>query len=384
MTATHQQLKSIVEKLVPDGLRLLEKIVNINSYSFNVDGNNKVQDVLEQEFLSLGLSVERVPCTACGDILIATTSSSSSSDILLSGHSDTVFPESSAFQKMSIEGDKVFGPGVCDMKGGLLVILLALRALNEINRLHEFPLRVLINTDEETGSVYSRDTFGKHAPHISKAFVFETGRVNDLVVTSRVGSRAFILKVHGKAAHSGSAFTKGASAINRIAYIINELRQLTDLDKGLTCNIGTIFGGEAVNVVSEYAECRFELRAETKDVLEEATEKAMAIIERDLFSNTNTDLSVIYTSYPFEHTPEIAVLFKEYQRAGQLAGLTYETNTEPIRGGSDANFFAGKGIPTLDALGPFGEGHHSTSEYMLVPSIAPKTLNFLYWLIDHG
>jgi glutamate carboxypeptidase len=380
----HTTLKTIVEGSIPDTLTLLEEIVNINSYSSNIEGNNLVQDVLQREFLDLGLRIERIPCTECGDILIARNKTSGSDDLLLSGHTDTVFPPISPFQKMTYDGERVLGPGVCDMKGGLVTIILALKALKKIDMLDAYPLRVLINTDEETGSVYSRKTFGEQAQYIKKAFVFETGRVNDLIVTSRVGSRSFLLKVQGKAAHSGSAFLKGANAITRIAYIINELRTLTDFENGLTCNIGTIRGGEAVNVVPEYAESRFELRAEKKEILEEATERAVEIIHRELIPQTTVTLETVYTSFPFERTPEVISLFNEYQKAGIQAGLQYETNDAPIRGGSDANFFAGKGIPTLDALGPFGEGHHSTNEFMSIPSIAPKALNWLYWLLEEN
>lgn len=379
---TTEQMSTIVERLIPEGLKLLEEIVNINSYSENVEGNNLVQDVLQREFLALGLHIERVPCIQCGDILIARTAASHSQDILLLGHSDTVFPPTSLFQKMTYGEDRLMGPGVSDMKGGIISILLGLKALKEIGELDLHPLRIIINTDEETGSVHSKETFGEQARDIKTALVFEPGRVGDLIVTSRVGSRSFQLTVQGKSAHSGNAFTKGANAITRIAYIVNELRKLTDMERGLTCNVGILNGGEAVNVVPNLAEGRFELRAEEKNVLDEATDKAMKIIQHEEIPGTQASVKVIYTSLPFERTSAIQNLFNQYQLAAQRVGLNIVTNEVPIRGGSDANFFAGKGIPTLDALGPFGEGYHSSSEFMSIHSLSEKTLSWLYWLLE--
>lgn len=381
MTYTNT-LPRIVETLVSESLVLLKEIVDINSFSGNIAGNNKVQDVLQREFEALGLAVERVPCSGCGDILVARTAASGDYDILLLGHSDTVFPPTSPFQTMTREGDRVRGPGVCDMKGGLVTILLALKALKAVGRLDNQPLRVLINTDEEVGSVNSRTVFSQHARSVRAALVFETGKAENLVVTSRVGSRSFHLAVRGKSAHAGSDFSLGANAVSRIAFIVNELRGLTDLDQELTCNVGLIRGGEAVNVVPDFAEARFELRASEYDVLESATKEAEKIISRDVVPGTTAELSVVYTSRPFERTPETETLFRRYQQAGIRAGLEYGTNSTPIRGGSDANFFAGEGIPTIDALGPFGQEHHSQSEFMLVSSLAPKALNFLYWLLN--
>lgn len=377
-----QQIIEIVDSLIPEGLKLLETIVNINSYSANPEGNNAVLDVLAPAFTALGMSVERVPCRQAGDVLIARTARAGSNDILLSGHCDTVFPPHSEFQSMRYEGDRVIGPGVCDMKGGLVCILLVLQTLKKLQALEQLPLRVLIGSDEEIGSIYSQSTYAAQAAYIDKALVFETGKANNTVVTSRVGSRSFRLEVFGKAAHAGSAFEKGANAITRAAYIVNELRQLTDLDQGLTCNVGVLRGGEATNVVPEYVECRFEIRAEKLQILEEATRKIHELLKREEVPGTRVTLEVLYSSMPFERTTAVEELFRSYQRAGARAGMQYHTNINPIRGGSDANFFASQGIPTIDALGPFGEEHHSSNEFMELASLKPKTLNCVYWLLE--
>lgn len=363
---------------------LLAKLVNTNSFTQNISGVNRVQDVLEQEFLSLGLKVERIKKEDCGDQLVVRSQASGDQDVLLMGHVDTVHPPESSFSSFSLDGEKAFGPGVLDMKGGLVVILWALKAVYSCGALEQIPLTLIVNTDEETGSNHSRSLISEHCVRARNALVFEWGRKENGLITKRNGVKWFNITVKGKSAHAGNTHRQGKNAVSALARLIPRLESLTDYEKGITVNVGTVSGGTSPNVIPDTAQASFDLRAPTQKTFDQLDTEL-----QDLESSCSTDgISVAFrqTIYvpPFEQTPESLALYESFKPHAEGIGLTVSLIPEPLGGGSNANDIGYCGVPCLDGLGPYGEFPHSEQEFIEISSLWPKILSVASWLLAQG
>ena len=247
-------------------LALLERITNMNSGSLNSAGLDAVAAVFDAELRELGFSTSRLPgelieMPSCpgsnysvdlADHLLARRPGSGGR-FLLMGHIDTVFPPDSPFQTFRREGDTIYGPGVADMKGGLVVMLYALKALAAADALDEAAFTVLLNSDEEMGSLSSRKYIEEEALNHDWGLVYESSGI-DTMTRQRKGIGQARLVIHGRAAHSGGAHEQGLSAIKELAYKIVEIENMTDYETGLTVNVGVVDGGEARNTISPCAE----------------------------------------------------------------------------------------------------------------------------------
>lgn len=362
----------------------LKRLVNINSFTENIEGVNKVQNLLEKEFLSLGLVVERVAMTECGDQLVVRTVSSGNCDVLLMGHADTVHQPDSAYSFYSQEGAKAYGPGVADMKGGLVVLLWALKALNHCGRLADVPLTVIINSDEETASVHSRELIEQHAERARAAVVFEWGRENSALISKRKGVKFFDVVVRGRAAHAGGRHKEGRNAISALARIVADLDSLTDYRRGITLNVGTISGGVSRNVVPELAEASFEVRApEGRDFTE-----LDRLLNEFCQAHAADGISVTLTERvfvpPMEESEESRHLYECFAQCARRVGFEVSLLQVVLGGGSNANDISACGVPCLDGFGPLGEFAHTDQEYILLDSLEPKILSMAYWLLTEG
>ncbi|MEX2130242.1 MAG: M20/M25/M40 family metallo-hydrolase, partial [Pseudohongiellaceae bacterium] len=253
-------------------IALLEQITNMNSGSLNKAGLQAVAAVFRTELSQLGFQMESLPggliefphCAGSepgmdiADHLLARREGDGRR-VLLMGHLDTVFPPESQFQSFTRQGDKLYGPGVYDMKGGLVVMLFALKALYQFGLLENQAISILLNTDEEIGSLSSRPYLEQQALVHDYGLVFE-GSVNNNMIRQRKGLGQAKLVVNGRASHAGSAHQDGRSAIRELAYKIIEMENLTDYETGVTVNVGIISGGEARNMVAPCAEAYVDLR----------------------------------------------------------------------------------------------------------------------------
>jgi glutamate carboxypeptidase len=291
--------------------------------------------------------------------------------ILGLGHSDTVWPigtlRSMPFKKIN---GRLWGPGVFDMKAGLAFFVFAVRMLRDLDLPVNRSVALLVVSDEEVGSATSRPITEKTASESNAVLVLEPGTgLTGKLKTSRKGVGDYLIRVEGKAAHAGVDFTNGASAILELARQIDRIAAFTNLEKGITVNAGVIRGGTRTNVIAAEAEAEIDIRvARAKDAVGlDRKFKALRAIDK----RCRLEVSGGLNRPPMERTKMVQQLF---QKARELASeLGIELEESATGGGSDGNFTAALGVPTLDGLGAVGEGAHAANESILEDRIADRT-----------
>ena len=368
-------LSRIVESRMPRFLAELEQLVSIDCGSYTPDGVNRVADFVTDALQTLGATVERTPHSPAadqsqlGDLIIGRLEGDGPR-LLLIGHMDTVFDPGTAAQRpYRSEGGRAFGPGVTDMKAGLLAGLHAIGALQAAG---ERPsVTFVANPDEEIGSPFSTPVIRSLAPNHDAVLVLECARANGDIVSARKGIADYHVSITGRAAHAGVEPEKGRSAILEAAHQVLALHALNGRWPTVTVNAGVIHGGTRPNVVPERCELQVDLRASTVD----AFDAAAAEIERLAASPTVSDVR-IELSRTAGHPP-----MEKTDASGRLVTLAVEIAGElgfPLKdastgGASDANTTAALGIPTLDGLGPVGGDDHSVDEWLDLDSVVPRT-----------
>ncbi len=350
----------------------LETLVNIDSGTYHKAGVDAVGRWMQEHLEGMGCSIEIYPDQEFGHSLLGALEGRGGVRILLLGHLDTVFPEGTAaarpFQR---EGAMLKGPGVCDMKAGLLAGYYAMRALKEIGFDHFAALGLFCNSNEEVGSPAVCQLIENLAQGFDVALALESARANGDIVSARKGTGHHTLIVRGKAAHAGVEPEKGRNAILELAHQIIALHDLNGLAPGVTVNVGVIEGGLRSNVVPDFAQAEFDVRATTQ----EGMATLEAALDRLPLKTTVPDVTISLqrgeTRPPMEKTPATAFLVELAQRAAQELG--FSVRDAATGGASDANLTAAVGVPTLDGLGPIGGLDHSPDEYLEVDSIVPRT-----------
>ena len=336
----------------------IEAISAIESPTSDVAGVNRVLDVIVGWFAGTGAAIERFAIDdRFGDMLrVRCNPERNEPGILVLSHVDTVHPLGTLASALPIrrEGDKVFGPGIYDMKGGLVLALAAWRGLARAGVRTPLPVTFLFNSDEEVGSVG----------------VTEPKRAGGRIVTERKGTGRFVIRTRGRPAHAGAAHHKGRSAIRAMARIILEVEAFTDYKRGITTNVGLVSGGTGVNVIPEHCTINADLRVTDLASAAEMEERFRALGKDD------KDVEVTVTGGlhrpPFVRGPHVEGLFARAGEVAERIGLKLESDGLS-GGGSDGNFTAARGIPTLDGLGIDGDGAHTHNEHVLVSSIEPGT-----------
>jgi len=350
---------------------LLRRLVEQNSFTGNVPGVNAVAERLEAELRGLGLDVDRIPSSRFGDHLFF-ASRARGAPVFLVGHTDTVFPPG-AFEGYRQDGVTARGPGVLDMKGGLVVGLFALRALRQAALLDRIPLRGLFVADEEVGSAESQPLTVARVRGASAALGLESGRSRDLIVTRRKGIASLDVVARGVAAHAGGDHEKGRNAIWALARLVDRAQALTDYGRGVTLSVGRIEGGTTRNTVPAEARCEVDVRflaaADGEVVLarlEEAAREAAASLP-----GTHLEVRRVNSRPALERTEASAALAAEYGECQREAGLG--SGEAPLSGGgSDASVTGAAGVPSIDGLGPRGHGFHTLDEHIELGSLVPK------------
>lgn len=337
-------------------LKDLQSIVQINSYTKNKSGVDKVGKVFDDWFKELGFSIDIYDRELIGSHRYYTSKHNKNSKrLLLLGHLDTVFPEGK-FENYSEDEDWVYGPGVCDMKGGNIVALAALREL--INQNIEIQnIDMLLVSDEETGSDDSKLLTAKLAKEYDYCFVYEAAGVNLEVVTGRKGVGTFFIDIQGKAAHAGNSYTDGCDANLEASYKLQEIVRLTNLSKGTTVNVGKIEGGIGANTISPYANLVFELRYKNSDERDRVLHSIDKIVAKSYVNGTISTLRGGIQRDVMQTSKDSLTLVKSIEK---ITGTSL--NTEERGGVSDANIVSSVGVITLDGFGPFGDGDHTINE----------------------
>ena len=346
-------------------LNLLRKLVETESPSHDKAAVDNVGQIVREECASSGADVETVPQSSVGDHLVARWGTGTGG-ILLLHHMDTVFPLGTLNSMPFIQkDDKTYGPGVLDMKGGIVVTLSAIRHLRHEKRMPSRPVTVLFTSDEEIGSDSSRTLIEKLARESALVMVLESGLVDGSLKVWRKGVGEFLVKVHGRASHAGGAHEAGRNAIQEMAHQVLAIQAMTDYGKGTTLNVGIIKGGTASNVVPAECEIDVDYRVLVPDEAERIN-TGMASL-KPVTPGTSIAVSGGLNRPPM---PNDDAMKRTFEKASQIAsGIGMKITAGGSGGGSDANFVAPLGIPVLDGLGTFGEGYHSEREYIFTESL---------------
>jgi glutamate carboxypeptidase len=369
-------LRAAIAADLPAYVADLERLVNIDCGSYTPAGVNEVGRWVAAFLEQLGATVESRPDPAgrLGDTVIATFDGRPGAPrVLLIGHMDTVFdPGTAAARPFRIEDGVAYGPGVTDMKSGLLGGLYALKAIvTERGGLPFERLVFVANPDEEIGSPTSSPHIQALATDADAALVLECARANGDIVSARKGILDLRLVVHGRAAHAGVEPEKGRSAILEAARIVRDLHELNGRWPGVTVNVGVIAGGTRPNVVAERCALEVDVRAIARDALETAEAEIHRTAVATELPDTTVDFEPMARWWPMEKLERSGRLVEHAQAVARALG--FEVSDASTGGASDANTTAGLGVPSLDGLGPIGGNDHSPAEYLEVDSVVPRT-----------
>ena len=377
MSSVAASLESSLDWLREQGASIeksLAELVVVNSFTDHKDGSLTTAKLLEDLFKFGQLKHERIASTSgrFGDHLVFSTSAPGPAVVLV-GHMDTVFPPGQ-FEGYRRDGDLARGPGVLDMKGGLVVVAYALKALEQSGLLKHIPLRVIIVADEEVGSPEGREVIKSHIDAAKYALVFEAGRMTDAIITQRKGTGAMTAIARGKAAHAGNLHHEGINAVWALARFVDKAQRLTQYDRGTTVNVGKFTGGSSKNTVPDQAEALLDLRFTSIVEAEQLVASLHAAAKEAETEVTGASVTLTggVARMPLERTEASVSLMNSYARCAALEGLG--TSESPLLGGgSDANTTSALGIASIDGLGPRGKGFHTLDEQIEVATLVPKT-----------
>lgn len=345
----------------------LERWVNHDSPTPNKAAVDSMGQMLVEAFTGAGAElIATHPQAEVGDHYTLSYGTGQAGQILVLCHFDTVWPLGEAQKRpFTIANGRATGPGVHDMKGGILIGLLALRALSHFGLEPRHKLTYLLTSDEETGSLTSRELIEAEGRQSQYCLVLEGSHNASRLTTWRKGVGVFRLEAQGIPAHAGVEPEKGASAIEELAHQIQALHGMTDFERGITVNVGIISGGERRNVVAQWAAADIDLRVMTHSDGEAVSQQILGLSPH--LSGCELRITGQINRGPFEETAAGLVLFEKAQQIAEKLGFTVEKTGSG--GGSDGNFVAALGTPTLDGMGSLGGGAHALTEYTILEAL---------------
>jgi glutamate carboxypeptidase len=367
MTERAESLLTFCRGHLPWLLETIESLVRLESPSTDKAAVDRCGTAIRRELEAIGGRVECLRQLNRGDHIRGEFGPADGAfQVLLLGHFDTVWPVGQIDRMPFLQEDgRLHGPGVFDMKSGIAVAMLAMRAIADLS---PRPPRVVMlwTTDEEIGSGTSRAAIEEEARRSRAVLVLEPSLPGGAAKTSRKGCGDFELIVQGVSAHAGIDPRKGASAIHELAYQIVALQSLQDFDRGVSVNIGTISGGSRTNVVAAEARASIDVRVPTMEDAARVETAIRAMVPR--LKGTSIDISGGFGRPPLERSAHVAGLYELGKDVARELGV--ELGEGGTGGGSDGNFTAALGVPTLDGLGPAGDGAHALHEHVLTSDLA--------------
>jgi glutamate carboxypeptidase len=362
---TRERLSQYIEEL--------RELCSIDSYSYHKPGLDEIALFLAARMRGLGMHATILERESWGNDLLGTLHGKGDANVLLLGHMDTVYPVGiAASRPVQVDGDIVYGPGVSDMKGGILSAIYAIEAMVAMNYRAFGEIRFLCVSDEEINTRHCQDIMQTACENAQGALVLEAARSNGDIVSARKGHTWYKLTALGRAAHAGVEPEKGRNAVIEMAHQILQFQNLTGWREGITVNAGVISGGTMPNVVPDFAQAQFDLRflldedriATEKRFHELMMQKRIAGVELTLERAPGMKAPMVETS-------ESLKLAHQAQHIANLLG--FSINHVLTGGASDASFATNHGVPALDGLGPIGGRDHSPDEYLVLSSVAPRT-----------
>ncbi len=379
---SYQEIGQFVVRHEKQMFSLLKDMVLVQSGSYNKSGIDKLVHLIADFFVDLAFPVREIPEQNLGNHLLVSTEGCVSKDrsILVTGHTDTVYPEDTSFNWFKEDDEKVYGPGVIDMKGGLVVGMFALKALHEFELSEVIPVKFLFNSDEEIGSPGSQKIIRDLARRSLFGFVLECGGLDNSVVTGRKGKIGLRIQVKGGAGHAAFASTGKPSAILELAHKIIKIEKLNQLSEGISVNVGKVSGGTRPNVVARDAEALIDIRYMREEQRESILSRLEDIVKKPFLGGVSGKLEIISERPPMPRTEGNKKVYGVIQEVGKKLGIDIQ---EDYRNGvSDANLMAAEGLPVVDGLGPVGDLDHSEKEYMIKNTLPERTALFIATLIE--
>ena len=371
--------RAAVQLRMPELWSLVQAWVEIESFTADHAGCERMAAALLDAFALPGLAPRRVPGDGAAGHVVATTPAwTGKGGVVLVGHHDTVFPPGT-FVGFRRDEAKAYGPGVLDMKGGLAIIRTALAALADTGLLAGLPLMFVSVSDEEIGSPDGRRVIEEHARGAAAGLVFEAGRMTDAIVTQRKGTGKLKVTARGKAAHAGNDLASGVNAIWALARFIDGVQRLTE--GGTTVNVGLVRGGTSANTVPAEATCEIDVRivrgADAERLLVAADHLAREIADD---SGAKITIEGGIRRQPLERLAGTPAILERYAAAARAEGLGGD-EAALMGGGSDANTLAAMGVPAIDGLGPRGKGFHTHDEFAELATFEPRVMALVRYLL---
>lgn len=374
-TLQAEPVKGVYERSVgykDEALQLLERLVNVDSGSGNTAGLDSVRGIAIEELQKLGGKIETFPATPHpGTNVTATFEGNGTRKILLMAHMDTVFPDGTAKAKpFHIKGDRAYGPGVMDDKGGIVAGLYAIKILKELNFKDYGRITFLLDTSEEVGSEGSTALIRRVAKEHDAVLNLEPGRPADGLVVWRKGSATALIEVKGRAAHAGVAPQDGRNAATEVAHQVLQLGKLGDAEKLTTVNFTVLNANGATNVIPEHASAKGDVRAVTREEFDRVERDLARISQNKLIPDTQVKTTLTRGLPPMPRTPQSEALVQTAEAI--YAEIGKKLTIEGSGGAADASLAADVGVPTLDGFGIVGGGIHTPDEYAEVGSVTPR------------
>lgn len=378
-------IKVIAAKYAEEIYDNLERLVNTNSFSTNISGLTSVSEILKDIAHSHGIEFDKIvvadDSTQRPHLLYANKQRHDFYAFI--GHFDTVHPPESDFNTLKKAGDNWIGPGVNDMKNGLLIALYTLVILKELMPLEQIPLKILFNSDEEISSPVSRKIIAAQLKDAKGGFVFESGRVpGNKIVTSRKGVIGLDVDVIGKPSHAGESPNTGINAVVDGAIVVDKLNSLNGTITGVSVQCTEISGGTARNVVPDRCHIGVDIRVPDLEKQDSVLSRITSILEDQSLVTSHIEYRVNIKRPPFVRSEKSARLIEKY--IAVASSLDFHIEETSSGGVSDANNLSSYGVPVIDGLGALGDYPHTNKEYMIKESLLERLIifsSFFYELI---
>ncbi len=368
-----KNIEAYVQQHLPQYIQELSHLCAIDSGTYHKPGLDEVALYLLNRMHGLGMDATVIENEHWGNDFYGVMRGDGQGKVLLLGHIDTVYPVGTAIARpLHVEGDNIYGPGVCDMKGCILSAIYAIEALAAMNYRSFGEIRFLCVSDEEISDRHSVEMIRKVGEGCEGVFVLEAARANGDIVSARKGGSWYKLKAYGHAAHAGVEPEKGRNAILELAHQIVQFQSLNGWRDGVSISAGMISGGIATNVIPDYAEVNFDMRFLNNFDKAETEKLWRKMMQMKRVTGVTLELEILpdYRD-PMVCTQGNLELVRQAQEIAHWVG--FSVNHALTGGVSDANYASSFGLAALDGLGPVGGLDHSPDEYLIASSVAPRT-----------
>lgn len=366
-----KEINSFISSQKDEIISFWEYLVNIESFTKDPEGVENVANFLKKVFEKEGMKCEIVPTTPNGPTLTGIIGENrNKKPIVFSGHMDTVFKTGTIKERpFKIVDGKAYGPGVLDMKGGIVIALYTIKALNHIGYDNR-PIKIAFCGDEEQGHFMSNagDVLSEYVKDALCCFNMETGLIDNSICIGRKGRIGCDLEIRGASSHAGNDFASGVNAVEEAAFKILEFRKLTDIENGTTCATTVVNGGKIINSIPNKCKLSLDLRFEKVSEVYKIKEQIKNIASKSYIQGTTTSLILNGEMMPYETTDDVLKLYNFVKAISSKFGFK-DIGSKVLGGSSDASYITIAGVPTLCSCGVLGEWNHTENEYAIVDTL---------------